>query len=131
MTQNINNFFTDKLKNLDCDDNVKSYIISIFSKYKSSNYDLSKESIALKYYEAKISNDFEKFQTVADWIFMVSSMYPESLKYASKDFYYSIGKLSYFGCYRIVRQWHLFEMLADDFIPLSIKSGKIIKNQTL
>jgi hypothetical protein len=126
----INDFFTDRLKELKCDENVKSYIISIFSKYKSSNYDLSKESITAQYCDAKLNNNFEKFQNIADWLFMASSIFPESLKGASKDYYYNIGRFSYFNCYRIVRQWQIYELLADNFIHLSNDSGKIIRNQT-
>ena len=42
---NILNFFEDLLKDMDCSNETKSYIISIFDKYKFVNNDLSKDSI--------------------------------------------------------------------------------------
>ena len=125
---NINTFFTNKLKNIPCDENVKSYIIGIFSKYKTSNYDLSTNSITIEYNFAMLNNNFEKFQTIADYLFFMNALYPKALKNASKDYYHSIGKLSYFHCYRIIREFKIYELLADDFITLSQQSGKILLN---
>jgi len=122
----INNYFADILKNIVCDENVKSYIVSIFSKYKTSHYDLSKDSITIQFSSAKSNNNFEKFRTVADYLFFANSVFPESLNNASKDYYYSIGRLSYFNCYRIIHDWKLFEQLADQFIPLSTECRSII-----
>lgn len=127
---NINNYFTGLLKNITCDENVKGYIVSIFSKYKTSYYDLSKDSITIQFSIAKSNNSFEKFQTIADWLFFANAIFPESLKNAPKNYYYSIGKLSYFYCYRIVKQFTIYEMLADNFVPLSEQSGKVILNST-
>jgi len=126
----INNYFADVLKNIACDEKVKSYIISIFSKYKTSHYDLSKDSITIQYSSAKSNNNFEKFQTVGDWLFFANSIFPESLNGASKDYYYSIGQLSYFNCYRIIHEWQIYESLADNFIPLSIECRSKINTQT-
>ena len=89
---------------------------------------MSKDSITIQYSDAKLKNDFEKFQNIADWLFYTNALFPESLKCASKDYYYSVGRLSYFNCYRIIRQFKLYESLADDFIILSKNSGKILLN---
>lgn len=112
-----------------CDETVKSYIVSIFSKYKTVYYDLSKDSITIQYGLAKQNNNFEKFQSIADWLFFANALFPESLNAASKDYYYSIGQLSYFNCYRIIRQFTIYEVLADNFASLSEQSGKIILNK--
>lgn len=125
----LNNYFAKNLNKLNCDEYVKSYIVSIFSKYKNSYYDLSKDSVTIQYSLAKNNNSFEKFQTIGDYLFYCNALFPETLKNASKDYYYSMGRLSYFNCYRIVRQFKLYELLADNFITLSITSGKIILNQ--
>jgi len=122
----INYYFADKLKNIVCDEMTKNYIIGIFSKYKTSYYDLSKNSITIQYGEALLGNNFEKFQTIADWLFFANAIFPESLKNASKNYYYSIAQLSYFNCYRIIKQFVIYEVLADNFIPLSTKCGDII-----
>lgn len=123
---NINNYFTKILNNISYDENVKSYIVSIFSKYKTSHYDLSKDSITIQYSIARSNNNFEKFQTIGDWLFFTNAIFPETLNDASKDYYYSIGRLSYFNCYRIIKQFKIYELLADDFVILSKQSGKII-----
>jgi hypothetical protein len=127
---NINNYFSDILKNIACDENVKSYIVSIFAKYKTSRYDLSKDSITVQYSAAKSNNNFEKFQTVADYLFFANSIFPESLNNASKDYYYSIGQLSYFNCYRIIHEWQIYERLADRFVPLSAECRSKLNTQT-
>jgi hypothetical protein len=124
--QSINDFFANVFQKIACDENVKSYIVSIFSKYKTSYYDLSKDSITIQFSIAKQNNNFEKFQTIGDWLFWMSSICPEYLQSASKDYYYSVGRNSYFNCYRIVRQFEIYEILADDFVPLSEQSAEIL-----
>jgi hypothetical protein len=43
-------------------------------------------------------------------------MAPQHLKFASKDYYDTIARLSYYSCYKIInKQWRLFEELADNF----------------
>lgn len=122
----LNNYFQIELQKLECGDELKAYIISIFSKYKSANTDLSKRSVTVEYSLAKFERDFARFQNIGDWIFFTNSLYPESLSRASKSYYYSIGQMSYYSCYRIVRDWPLYEQLADQFIYLSNASRNII-----
>lgn len=123
----LNEYFAKELNKLDCDKDVKAYIVSIFTKYKNSADDLSNQSITIEYSSAKLAGDFVKFQRLADYLFFINSMHPESLNAASKDYYYSIAQLSYYSCYRIIREWKIFEMLADDFIKLSETSRKVIR----
>lgn len=116
----LNSFFDSAFQDLPCEDNTRAYIVSIFTKYQTAHYDLSKESITLSFIEAKKSRDFLMLQTVGDWLFFINSLYPESLRHASKNYYYDIARLSYYSCYQIInRSWRSYELLADDFIPLS------------
>ncbi len=108
---------------------LKAYMVSIFSKYQYANYDLSKSSLTLEYALAKNARDFERFQNVGDYIFFVNALYPESFKNASKDYYHSIGQMSYSQCYSILnREWKIYEQLADQFIDLSERARIVIRN---
>lgn len=94
---------------------TKAYIHGIFVEFiKSGKKDLSNKSITLEYFKAKETYNFIRFQTLADWIFFVQSLYPE---YAtSSEYYNAIAKCSYYKCYVILdRKWACFEELADRF----------------
>jgi hypothetical protein len=128
--QSLNFYFSQKLSPLACDENTKNYIIGIFGKYLNSQYDLSKESITLKYSQAKFNNSFITFQTIADWLFFANVLFPESFTGASAEYYTSIGRLSYYQCYKMIREWLVYEKIADDFIPLSNNCKNLINHQT-
>jgi len=124
----LRNYFENAFEDLPVQNELKAYMVSIFAKYQYANYDLSKTSLTLEYALAKNDRDFEKFQNVGDYIFFVNSLYPESLKYASKDYYYSIGQMSYSQCHSILnKQWKIYEQLADQFIDLSDQARIIIR----
>jgi|ERR1019366_3660092 hypothetical protein len=121
-------FFTDELEELPCDANTKAYIITIFAKYKTTAFDLSKQSITLHYAEAKTKQDFAMFQTIADWLFFCSSIFPEHLNGASTDYYHTVGQLSYHSCYKLINKtWPVYECLADEFVPLTLSTRAIIQ----
>lgn len=128
LSGSLNNFFSEELSSLQCNETTRAYIGSVFSKYKTTESDFSKESITLIYAKAKDNQDFLVFQNIADWIFFCHTLFPEHLSNASEEYYCIIGQLSYYSCYRIVRrQLKLYEELADNFIPLSISTRNIIR----
>lgn len=117
--QNINDFFSETLKDLKCQEDTRAYIVSIYGKYKHTNFDLSKDSITLLFSQARSKQDFYTYQNIGDWIFFANTWAPKHLKFASKEYYDTIGRLSYYSCYKLInKQWKLFEELADDFINL-------------
>ena len=117
--KNITNFFEEILKDLECQRDTKAYIISIYGKYKTSEFDLSKDSVTLLFAQARSKQDFLTFQNLGDWIFFANTMAPNHLQWASKDYYDTVARLSYYSCYRLInRQWKLFEELSDNFIVL-------------
>lgn len=125
---NINSYFYNELKTLRYDDTVRAYITSILEKYKNTKFDYSNQSITLMYAEAKYKQDFFTFQNIGDWIFISASLFPEHLNGASKQYYISIGQISYYSCHKILKnQWRVFEQLADQFVPLTAETRKIIK----
>src|ERR1700722_15593831 len=126
----LSKFFVEKFEDLPCDENTKAYIVSIFGKYKTSTYDLSKRSITLHFSEARDKQDFLMFQTIAEWIFFCNSIFPEYLNNASIDYYYSIGQLSFYTCYRMLnRQLKIYEEMSDQFVPLSLSVREIIRTR--
>lgn len=128
MINNLGSFFTDVLQKLRCEEDTRAYIISVFSKYRNSTFDLSQESITLAYARASFHQDFLGFQTIGDWLFFANTLFPESLSKTSKGYYHNLARLSYYSCYRLInRQWVLFERLADDFVPLSEATRQTFK----
>lgn len=128
-TVNILNFFEDLLKDLDCPNDTKSYIISIFDKYKFVNNDLSKDSITLLFIEATEKQSFSIYQNIGDWIFFANILAPQHLKNASKSYYDTIAKKSYMSCFRLInKQWYLFKDMSDNFNTLESGVKKRLKN---
>ncbi len=125
--KNISGFFDELLANLNCQPDTRAYIVSIYGKYKTADFDLSQCSIGLQFCQAREKQDFLTYQNIGDWIFYAISMAPEHLKFASEDYYISIARLSYYSCYKITKkQWKCYEQLADDFIDLEEQVKKCL-----
>jgi hypothetical protein len=116
---NINSFFEELLADIECQPTTRIYITSIYGKYKTAQFDLSKDSVTLLFAQARNKQDFLTYQNLGDWIFFANTIAPQHLRFASKDYYDTIARLSYYSCYKLINcQWQLFEELADDFIIL-------------
>lgn len=126
---NINIYFTEQLKLLNCQDKTKAYIISILSKYKYASFDYSNSSLTLLYNEARLQSNFYTFQNLADWIFFCEVIFPQHLQDSSKDYYHSLAQVSYYNCYKLInKQIDIYENLADEFTQLTIKTKSLIQN---
>lgn len=118
-SNNVTNFFHELLNDLECHYDTKAYIISIYGKYKTADFDLSKDSVTILLAQARSKQDFLIFQNLADWIFFTNTIAPHHLRFASKDYYDTVARLSYYSCYKLInRQWKLFEELSDNFLAL-------------
>ena len=109
------NYFLERITNINTSlQETKGYIAGIFNGFlRINNNDLSKDSITLKYIEAKKLHSFVGFQNLGDWIFLIRTTFPESLN-ASEEYYDSVAKCSYYKCYVILdRKWRCFEEMAD------------------
>jgi hypothetical protein len=125
--KNINGFFDEILIDLNCQRDTKAYIVSIYGKYKTAEFDLSKDSVTLLFAQARSKQDFLTYQNLGDWIFFANTIAPAHLKGASKDYYDTVARLSYYSCYRLInREWKLFEELADNFIVLEERVKKLL-----
>lgn len=117
--KNITYFFEEKLSDLQCHQDTKAYIISIFGKYKSASFDLSKDSVTLLFAQARIKHDFNIYQNLGDWIFFTNTIAPNHLRNASKEYYDTVARNSYYSCYMLInKEWKLFEELSDNFVKL-------------
>lgn len=111
----LHQFFDEIIDIPNCERKTKAYIVNIFSDINIKN-DFSKNSITLLYNDAIQNYNFERFQTIGDWLLLTKCMFPESLNGASAEFYDAIAKNSYYRCYVILnRKWLIFEELADSF----------------
>ncbi len=115
----IGSFFDELLIDLECQNDTKAYIVSIYEKFVTTEFDLSKDSVTLRFAQARSKQDFLTYQNLGDWIFFANTIAPRHLQFASKEYYDTIARLSYYSCYKLInRQWTLFEELADDFLLL-------------
>lgn len=116
---NITKFFEDLLDDVRCQRDTKAYIISIYGKFKSSEFAFPNDSITSLFAQARNNQDFLTYQNLGDWIFFVNTLAPQHFKYASKEYYDMIARSSYYSCYKLInRQWKLFEELSDNFLVL-------------
>ena len=83
--KNITDFFGEMLSDLKCQDDTKAYIIGIYDKCKSPEFDLSKDSVGLLFLQARTKQDFSIYQNLGDWIWFASTISPSHLRFASKD----------------------------------------------
>ncbi len=120
-------FFDECLENLQCRNETKSYIIDLFSKFKSESV-LHSKSITVAFSEAKFKNNFHLYQQLGDWLFWANVLYPSCLNGASEEYYTNVARLSYLRCYRLLdRKWLLFEELSDDYIKLVNSSKRYLQ----
>lgn len=106
---------------------TESYIKSVLRGYAlSSKADFSKKSVVLTWGEARNSGNFDLLQNLGDWIFFSRVMFPDSIK-CNAEFYESIGRLSYYKCYQLLKYTcPMYEEMADKFkhfvIQVSLKN---------
>ena len=115
LVTHLDTWFSERLKTLRYDVIIQAYITSVLLKFKTSTDAFARdESVVLAFHDAKQSGSFVAYQRIGDWILFVDSFYPESIK-SNQDVVESIGQLSYYACYRLLkRQWHVYERLADE-----------------
>lgn len=124
----LNDFFYEEFNSLNCREDTKAYVVNMFDKLSKPEFDFSKESLTILYYEAKTKQSFLIFQQLADWLFICNTLYPEHLNKANIEYYHTLARISYFACYKMMNKtWVAFEELSDDFVPLSTQAHIIIK----
>lgn len=110
--QDLNIFFTELLKDINCQDTTRAYLINLYTTFKDSTYDLSDQNIGLYFLQSKNTNNFANLQNIGDYIFFSQTMMPSYLQ--PQNYYQDIARLSYYACYKLInRQWILYMELAD------------------
>ena len=106
-------WFEKKLTNTGIQFDTLAYVVGVLSKFEIQN-DMSNESIVLAFHDAKFNKgDFSSFQKIGDWVLWANTFHPTYIK-NNADVTYSIGRLSYYACHRILqKKWPLYEELAD------------------
>jgi hypothetical protein len=128
----LSEFFEKVLQGLQCQQSTRAYLIGLYSQYRISDFDLSKESITLQFISAKENQNFATYQQVADWIMFCQTVVPQHLHNASSDYYRTLAQLSYYSCYRLIdRKWQLYEELADRFIPIEIQIKTLLTQHSI
>lgn len=125
---NLLEYLNPKLEILECQEDTKAYITSIFKRYTSAEFDLSQKSITLMYASARERQDFSGFQNIGDWLFFSGTLFPESLNSASEEYYHAIARSSYYRCYTLIeRKWKLFEEISDNYPVLLTQTRDIFR----
>lgn len=110
--------FRSKLAALHATRTARAYIEGVFTQQLATAsrrcIDFSQESIVLKYSEVRTKRyDFEQSQQLADWVLWALSFFPASVQ-DHREVVETLGRLSYYHCYRIVPSWTVFDELADE-----------------
>lgn len=125
---NLGKFFGETLGGLSCQADTRAYIVGVFIKYRTVEFDLSKENLTLTFAQARVNQDFLLYQSIGDWIFYANSLYPQHLQSASKGYYQDLARLSYYACYNLIRQqWKAYQELADRFPFLEQETQRLLK----
>jgi hypothetical protein len=123
--KSLSSFFDEQLEDIECHQDTRAYIVSVFDKYKNIKDDLSDASITLLFSQARNKQDFITFQKIGDYVFFCNTLAPNHLRSASKDYYDTVARLSYNYCYKLInRQWKLYQEMADNFNYLEYQVKK-------
>jgi hypothetical protein len=126
--ENLAKYWDEKLLKLKCNEIARAYITNILTQYSTTKYDLSTDSLTFVYSKAKQEQNFKKFQTLGDYIFWAESIFPGALTAASKEYYHSLARLSYYSCFRLInRKMDVYEFLADEFVELTEQTQSLIR----
>ena len=120
-TISLEDYFNNRVKNLNCRKDTSAYIANTLHNYKNSVYDFTNKSLTLEFADAKFNMSYKRFQELADYILFMEATFPNALSGASMEYYHSIAQSAYYRCYTMMRSWVLFEEIADRFPNLIIQ----------
>lgn len=108
----LDGWFADQLAFLRCSDTARAYVTRVLATFRVED-DMSRESIVIAFSKARRDGGFVEYQRIGDWTLWASAMAPESIR-SERDVIETLGRLSYLACYRFVREWPVYEELADE-----------------
>jgi hypothetical protein len=117
----LDRWFAERLRGLQYSPEALAYVAGILSTKKWDLADMSNESVVLAYQGAQLSGDFSAFQRIGDWVLFVDAVHPQHFN-GVRDTVETLGRLSYYRCYRLMGgQWRVYEELADELPLLAAK----------
>lgn len=128
----VTKLFEETLYELRCQEETRSYIVGIYSKFRFANTDLSQDSITINYLNARHNLDFNRFQQLGDWLFFSMTLAPAHLKHASEDYYRYVCRDSYYYCFKLInKEWLLFEELSDNLFEIEKETIKLLNKKNI
>ncbi len=128
MTLFLSDWFNDALVNVRCSQEVKAYIIDVFTHHGGVQVD---GSITLKFIEVRETGQFAEHQKLGDWALWSASNAPNT----HREVIIHVGKSCYTTCNRLLKNaWPLYAELAHDFPKITediIKSLSDVRGQGL
>jgi hypothetical protein len=114
----LEDWFCRSLEAVEASPDARAYLVSLFSSMKTTQNDLSNESIVLAFAAARETGQFAKFQRIGDYVLWGLSFAPESFEVPRVAI--DLGRLSYYTCWRLThKEWRVYEELADDLPRLT------------
>jgi hypothetical protein len=111
----ISDHFAERLTGIPASPEAVAYVVGVLGKRKWDGEDLSNQSVLLAYLDANERGDFVGFQRIGDWVLFIDSVMPAHFN-GVREFVESVGRLSYYRCFRLMgQQWRVYEELADEF----------------
>lgn len=117
-------YFKPTIDKLSYSAELNAYLLNILIEIDHLE-NLSKDSLTLKYIEARRNYNLKLYQSLGDWILFCQTYFPAHLHNAEEKYYNSLAQSSYYACYLLLnRQWKLFEELADMY-PKVVKDLRV------
>lgn len=107
----LDRWFADKLQGLRCQEDTRAYVTGVLAGFRLDG-DMSRESVVLAFADARTKGNFVAFKRIGDWALWVEAMNPACIQ-DNREVVETIGCLSYYTCYRLIKGWRLYEELAD------------------
>jgi len=108
----VHSYFAECFQTLPASPVARAYLTGLFTQQAVNPIDYSKASLVLTYAQVRSVRDLETLQAVGDWVLWVDTMLPAH-QATYREAAQSIGRASYYRCYRLVREWRVYEELAD------------------
>lgn len=105
----LRSLLSESLARLNATPQARAYVIGVLAQPT----DLSGVPLTVEYAEATLSRDFARVQAIGDWVLWYDVISPQ------RDYVRSLGRMSYYQCYRFVPTWRVYEELADTLPYLS------------
>lgn len=121
IVKGLDTWFAERLQGLRYRPETVAYVAGVLKAQANPRpqENLAGRSVVLAYQEAREKGDFAEYQRIGDWVLFVNVMLPESIQH-EQEAVLTIGRLSYYTCYRLIRyKWDVYEELADELPSLT------------